>query len=61
MEARKMNPPARRQIIAPHGGGGKRWSSLEERGDADGDAQLPERDGIRVRVSRGEAKGAQPD
>jgi hypothetical protein len=33
----------------------------EERGDTDGDAQSPEHEGVRVRVSHGEEKGAQPD
>jgi hypothetical protein len=47
------------ESIAPHGDDGDRRSSSKELGDADGDAQSPERE--RVRVRHGERKGAQPE
>jgi hypothetical protein len=46
--------------FAPHGGGNRR-SSSEERDVTEGDAQLLEREGVRVRVCHGREKWAQPD
>jgi hypothetical protein len=46
---------------APHDSGENCRSSSEECGDADGDAQSLESEGVRVRVSRGGEKWAHPD